>query len=219
MQDSPRKCGLARSGTYPSPNNMHNLGFGRTPSKVENKYTEIWPVMGHGHELRKAKSLKISRSSSLNETLDKFGDLFDAKSRKEMKKFPSLNEKEFISFGDHHVRRKSFSERLTLLDTESYSSASREAPRLSFDIFNNMRGSKLDSPRDFDSPRHRQKLSASRLDENRNEDSFVDEQGQNNHQEDEQQADEIASVPVQGECVQLQQEETENGENPLQEGK
>lgn len=215
--DGPRKGGLARSGTYPSPNNMHSLGFGRTPSKVENKHTEIWPVMSQGHELRRAKSLRMSRSSSLNETPEKFGDLFDAKTRKEMKKFPSLSEKEFTSFGDHNLHRKSFSERLILLDTDSHSYGSSEAPRLSFDIFSNMRGSRLDSPRDFDSPGHRQKLAEPRLDESTNEDSFVDEQGQSNHQEDEQQTDEVASVPASEVRVQPQQDQTENSESPLAE--
>lgn len=214
--DSPRKHRLVRSGTYPSPNNMHGLGFGRTPSKVESKHTEIWPVTSQGLELRRAKSLRMLRSSSLNETLEKFGDLVDAKTRKEMKKFPSLSEKEFTSFGDY-LHRKSFSERLILLDSESHSYGSSEAPRLSFDMFNNMRGSRLDSPRDFDSPRHRQKLVETRLDENTNGDSFVDEQGQSNHQEDEQQTDEVAPVPASEVRVQLQQDQTENSESPLAE--
>lgn len=214
--DSPRKHRLVRSGTYPSPNNMHSLGFGRTPSKVENKHTEIWPVMSQGLELRRAKSLRMLRSTSLNETLGKFGDLVDAKTRKEMKKFPSLSEKEFTSFGDY-LHRKSFSERLILLDSESHSYGSSEAPRLSFDMFNSMRGSRLDSPRDFDSPRHRQKLAESRLDENTNGDSFVDEQGQSNHQEDEQQTAEVASVPASEVRVQLQQDQSENSESPLAE--
>jgi len=218
LQDSPRKHGLARSGTYPSPNNKYGLGFGRTPSKVENKHTEIWPVMSQGHELRRAKSLRMLRSSSLNETLEKFGDLVDAKTRKEIKKFPSLSEKEFTSFGDHHLHQKSFSERLFLLDTESHSYGSSAAPRISHDIFNNRRGSRLDSPREFDSPRHRQKLAESRLDENTNGDSFVDEQGQSNHQEDEQQTDEVASVPASEVRVELQQDQTENSESPLAEG-
>lgn len=115
LQDSPpKKSRLTRSGTFPARNPSHSITFGRTPSKVEHKHIDIWPVTNHGRELRRAMSQMLGRTSSFNESIVRNCHLFDAASSKEIKKHLSrslrvTNDKDSLLPSDHHGRR-SFNE-------------------------------------------------------------------------------------------------------------
>ncbi|KMT05250.1 hypothetical protein BVRB_7g173910 [Beta vulgaris subsp. vulgaris] len=178
LQDSPprRKPRLVKSGTFPSrsPSN-----FGTTPpSKVEHKHNEVWPISSNGRGLQKAKSQGFIRSSSLTESLEKYGYLFDSTSTKAIKKhlsksFRLMNEKEYVLLNDLHGRRSS-KERLDFSESESNSFTMSDDPsRASLERWNNtIRGEgpglRLDSPRKF--------LSFSESQSDEKENSFIVEQ-------------------------------------------
>ncbi|XP_074295085.1 protein TRM32-like isoform X2 [Silene latifolia] len=157
LQDSPpkKKHRLVKSGSFPfsKSSSSNSSTLGRTPSKLEHKHNEVWPTPNQGYELRKAKSHNIVRSSSLKDSLEKYGRLIDTTTsnnkrvlNKELSKSLKLtNEKEF-ALSDQHGRR-SFRERMFMPEDES------EAPRASLDCFLNhisrgddVRVLRLDSP-------------------------------------------------------------------------
>ncbi|KAL9235304.1 hypothetical protein vseg_010073 [Gypsophila vaccaria] len=152
LQDSPpKKHRLVKSGSFPFSNNtaQRSVTVGRTPSKIEHKHTEVWPVSNQGHELRKAKSHNIARSSSLKESLDRYGPLNDATSNNNSKATMNKNlskslkltsEKDFAKLSDQHGR-KSFRERMFVPEVDS------DMPRASLDSFLQSRSSQSDEVR------------------------------------------------------------------------
>ncbi|KAH9609778.1 hypothetical protein KSS87_012768 [Heliosperma pusillum] len=155
VQNSPpKKHKLVKSGSFPfsKSSSSNSSTLGRTPSKLEHKHNEVWPTPNQGYELRKAKSHNIVRSSSLKDSLGKYGHLVDTTSNNKRimnrdlsKSLKLTNEKDF-ALSDQHGRR-SFRERMFMPEVES------EAPRASLDCFLNLmsRGDdvrvlRLDSP-------------------------------------------------------------------------
>ncbi|KAK9734822.1 hypothetical protein RND81_04G165200 [Saponaria officinalis] len=153
LHNSPKKHRLVKSGSFPFTNNAaarNSLSVGRTPSKLEHKHTEVWPVSNQGLELRKAKSHNIARSSSLKESVDRYGHLIDTTStnnnnkgimNKNLSKSLKLTtENDFSKLSDQHGRR-SFRERMFLPEVES------DMPRASLDCFLNNLSSQGDEVR------------------------------------------------------------------------
>ncbi|KAL2898990.1 Protein TRM32 [Bienertia sinuspersici] len=147
---TPRKPRLVKSGTFPS----RNPSIEKQPSKIEHKHNEVWPTRSSNErELRKVKSQGVARSSSLKESLERYGYLFDSSSNRAIKKhlsksFRFANEKEFVLSSGFQGRR-SFKDRLNLSESESLSSFTMSEP-LHNKSDGEMKGLKVDSPRDFE---------------------------------------------------------------------
>jgi len=199
-----RKLRLTKSRTFPSPNDSQIM----PPSKVEHKHNEVWPVIAHRHELKKSKSQRLGRSSSLKESFDRYAPLSSANGNKEIKKGLSRSlklteEKEFSLLGYHHLRRSS-KERLSFLEIESYN----EAAQADLKVFSldqtshdELKGLMPDSPRGIDGLDQLDVLAKPHL------------SGQSNYHEEEQ----IAHVAEGAEAC-LQENGIHNVGHPIPEG-
>ncbi|GMG98258.1 hypothetical protein Nepgr_000098 [Nepenthes gracilis] len=143
-EDRQKTARLIKSGSFPSANSSHNRFS--TPSKLEHKHTEIWPVVkgkkllptpednedtNTNNGIRNFKLQSIRKSSSLTESMDKYAQLFsynfDKETTRQLSRSLKLtNEKDFAS-ADNYVP-KSFRRRLSMPELEySYSLHPKEA--------------------------------------------------------------------------------------------